>query len=41
MVTAGVKLARIEIENTGKIVLFPSDAVLAVPEANEWDSVKK
>jgi hypothetical protein len=40
VVTAGVKVARIEIDRAGKIVLVTSEMAQAVPEANEWDAVK-
>jgi hypothetical protein len=37
---AGMKVSRIEIDKTGKIVLVTAEAAQAMPEANEWDSVK-
>jgi hypothetical protein len=39
---AGVHIARIEIDKSGKIVIItadPTDQLSQIPEANEWDRV--
>lgn len=37
-VNAGVKVQRVEIDTTGKIILFTGSST--EPTANEWDDVK-
>jgi hypothetical protein len=39
--SAGMKIARVEIDNTGKISLIPGDRGASVePEKNEWENIK-
>jgi hypothetical protein len=40
VVTAGIKVARVEIDKAGKIVLVTGEMAQSIPEANEWDAVK-
>jgi len=38
---AGVKLARVEIDKAGKIILVPTDSNIPEPaNANEWDGAE-
>lgn len=39
-VAAGLKVARIEIDPAGKIVVVTGDGRKQAPDVNEWDSVK-
>jgi hypothetical protein len=38
--SAGMKVGRIEVDKSGKIVLFPSDDAASVAAVNEWDAAQ-
>jgi hypothetical protein len=40
VVTAGIKVQRVEIDKGGKIILVAAETGQGAPEVNEWDSVK-
>ena len=36
--SAGMRVGRVEVDKSGKIVLFPSDGAASGAAVNEWDA---